>query len=166
MSAKTVDRPKLNEVMRRIEQGETGGVVVYKLDRFGRTLVDSLGLIDRIERAGGTFASVSDGFDLTTETGRLVLRIMLSLAEFELDRIRANWDDARQRAIDRNIHLCAIVPFGYQRREDGGLEPHPVHARIVTELFDVVPAAPGGATSSTGCTRSRPRLSAAAQRGT
>ena len=74
--------------MRRVEAGETGGIVVVKLDRFGRTLVDSLALIARIEAAGGTFASVQDGFDLSTDTGRLVLRIMLSLAEWELDRIR------------------------------------------------------------------------------
>src|SRR4051794_13708617 len=68
-SGGTVDRPKLNAVMERIEAGETGGVVVFKLDRFGRTLIDSLGLIERIEKAGATFASVSDGFDLSTETG-------------------------------------------------------------------------------------------------
>ena len=130
VSGGTVDRPKLNAVMARIEAGETGGVVVFKLDRFGRTLVDSLGLIERIERAGGTFASVSDGFDLATETGRLVLRIMLSLAEFELERIRGNWREARERAVARGLHLTATLPFGYQRdaarRRTTGLEPHPV----------------------------------------
>ena len=136
VSGATIDRPKLNAAMARVEARETGGIVVFKLDRFGRTLVDSLGLIERIEGAGATFASVSDGFDLSTETGRLVLRIMLSLAEFELERIRANWDDARERAVARGIHLSAIVPFGYRRRSDGGLEAHPVNGKIVAELFD------------------------------
>jgi DNA invertase Pin-like site-specific DNA recombinase len=135
VSGGTVDRPKLNEVMRRIEAGETGGVVVFKLDRFGRTLIDSLALIERIKVADATFASVSDGFDLSTDTGRLVLRIMLSLAEFELERIRGNWNEARERAIGRGIHLAATVPFGYQRRDDGGLERHPVNGAIVKELF-------------------------------
>src|SRR3954453_20270306 len=104
VSGGTVDRPKLNLVMERIEAGETGGVVVFKLDRFGRTLIDSLGLVERIARGGGPFASVSEGFDLSTETGRLVLRIMLSLAEFELDRIRGNWAEARERAVARGLH--------------------------------------------------------------
>src|SRR5262245_23979100 len=67
VSGGTIDRPKLNALMARIEAGETGGVVVFKLDRFGRTLIDSLSLIERIKQAGGTFASVSDGFDLSTE---------------------------------------------------------------------------------------------------
>ena len=54
---------------------------------------------------------------------------MLSLAEFELERIRGNWAEARERAVARGIHLTATVPFGYQRRADGGLEPHPATAR-------------------------------------
>jgi DNA invertase Pin-like site-specific DNA recombinase len=110
-SGATIERPKLAEAMRRVEAGETGGIAVVKLDRFGRTLVDSLGMIERIERAGGTFASVQEGFDLTTPTGRLVLRMMLSLAEWELDRIRGNWEEARERAVARGLHLTATVPL-------------------------------------------------------
>ena len=56
--------------------------------------MDGLQLIDRIRDAGGTFASVQDGFDLGTDTGRLVLRIMFSMAEYELDRVRGGWNDA------------------------------------------------------------------------
>lgn len=136
VSGATVDRPMLNEVMRRIEARETDGVVVFKLDRFGRTLIDSLGLIDRIQAAGGTFASVSDGFDLATETGRLVLRIMLSLAEFELDRIKGNWREARGRAVARGVHIASRTPTGYQRRNDKRLEPHPDHAPVIREVFE------------------------------
>ncbi|MFL5838563.1 MAG: recombinase family protein [Solirubrobacteraceae bacterium] len=90
--------PKLTKAIERVEGGHTDGIAVAKLDRFGRTLVDGVQQIDRIHKAGGTFASVADGFDISTDTGRLVLRIMLSLAEFELDRVRSNWEDARARA--------------------------------------------------------------------
>jgi DNA invertase Pin-like site-specific DNA recombinase len=96
--------PKLTKAIERVEGGHTDGIVVAKLDRFGRTLVDGVRQIDRIQKAGGTFASVADGFDISTDTGRLVLRIMLSLAEFELDRVRSNWEDARARAVARGIH--------------------------------------------------------------
>jgi site-specific DNA recombinase len=136
-SGATVERPLLVEAMRRVEEGETGGIVVVKLDRLGRTLVDSLGLIERIERVGGRFASVQDGFDLTTPTGKLTLHMMLALAEWELDRIRGNWDDARERAVARGLHLTATVPFGYRRRKsDNGLEPHPNNGPLVTDLFE------------------------------
>lgn len=129
------DRPKLAEAIRRVEAGESDGIIVARLDRFGRSLLDGLTLINRIREAGGTFVSVADGFDLSTDTGRLVLRIMLSLAEFELDRFRGQWHDAKSRAVARGVHPSATVPFGYQRRSDGRLEPHPVNAPLVTEVF-------------------------------
>jgi len=140
------DRPKLAIAIERVESGESGGIVVARLDRFGRSLVDSLAAIERIQRAGGTFASVTDGFDIATDTGRLVLRIMLSLAEFELDRVRANFADARARAVARGVHPCPVPPFGYTRPENsdpaskggrvlGPLEPHSVTGPLVRELF-------------------------------
>lgn len=131
------DRPKLLEAIERIEAGHSDGIVVAKLDRFGRTLIDGIRLVERIEAAGGTFVSVADGFDLTTESGRLVLRIMLSLAEFELDRIRGNWNDAKARAVARGVHPSAVAPFGYRREGGHGpLVPDPMTAPLVTSLFE------------------------------
>jgi DNA invertase Pin-like site-specific DNA recombinase len=151
VSGGTTDRPMLNEVMRRIEAGETEGVVVAKLDRFGRTLIGSLELIKRIGEKEALFASVAEGFDITTPSGRLVLNMMLSIAQWELERIRDNWVDSRGRAIKRGVHLSSVPPFGYLwrddrprevRAEDGGLdEGHrlkidPKTGPIVTELFE------------------------------
>lgn len=152
VSGGSMDRPLLNEVMRRIDAGETEGVVVLKLDRFGRTLVGSLQLIEHIHERGALFASVSDGFDITTETGRLVLRILLSLAQYELERIRAQWRSSRAQALKRGWHL-GEAPFGYtravevdektgRRRMTGPLIPNaqmtaigiPIH-EAVTEVF-------------------------------
>jgi DNA invertase Pin-like site-specific DNA recombinase len=145
-SGARADRPMLLEAIERIERGESDGLVVAKLDRFGRSLVHGLQLIDRIRDAGGTFASVQDGFDLRTDTGRLVLRIMLSMAEFELERVRGGWYDAKARAVMRGVHPSARTPFGYTR-EHQGLTPSgapkyigpllvdPDTAPLVSELF-------------------------------
>lgn len=146
VSGGTTDRPLLNEVMRRIEAGETGGVVVAKLDRFGRALVGSLELIKRIQDAGGLFASVADNFDITTPTGRLVLNMMLSIAQWELERIGASWAEARSRAIARGVHIGGNVPFGYSKREDGRLEVDLVAGRLVTEVFERRASGQGWAT--------------------
>lgn len=143
-SGARADRPQLLAAIERVERGEIDGIVVAKLDRFARSLVDGLRMIERIQDAGGTFVSVADGLDLSTDTGRLVLRIMLSLAEFELDRVRGNWADAKARAVMRGIHPSARAPFGYRRegaprRAGGGgtgpLVVDPVTGPIVTELF-------------------------------
>jgi site-specific DNA recombinase len=130
------DRPKLQRAIERVEAGESEGLVVAKLDRFGRSLLDSLTAIERIQRAGGRFASVADGFDLGTETGRLVVRIMLSLAEFELERYRSQFALARQRAVARGVHPSPVPPVGYRRRSDGVLGSDPSGGPIIRELFE------------------------------
>jgi hypothetical protein len=125
----------LMEAVERAEAGITAGIVVAKLDRFGRSLRHGLIAIERITKAGGTLVSVDDGFDFGTDTGRLVLKIMLSMAEWELDRIRANWAVARQKAAERGVHIGPI-PVGYKRGADGRLEPDPVLGPAVTWLFE------------------------------
>lgn len=140
-SGARADRPKLIEAMRRVESGQSGGIVVAKLDRFGRSLVDALAMIERLQARGAVFASVADGFDLTTDTGRLVLRIMLALAEFELDRVRGNFADGRRSAVARGLHLSARPPVGYLHVKDqdgkliAPLEVDPVAGPVITEVF-------------------------------
>jgi DNA invertase Pin-like site-specific DNA recombinase len=130
------DRPLLAEAIDRVERGLSDGIVVAKLDRFGRSLIESLQAIERIRRAGGTFAAVQDGLDLTTETGRLALRIMLSTAEWQHDRIREQWHTARASAISRGVHAGAQAPFGYVRDADTrSLRPHAELGPVVTDLF-------------------------------
>jgi len=128
-------RPAFDELLARIESRETDGVVVAKLDRFGRSLVGSLEALKRIDDAGAKFVSASESFDTSTPVGKLVMRMMLSLAEFELDRVRENWKVAQQRAVQRGIHIASKVPTGYVRGADGRLELHPEFADAVAEVF-------------------------------
>ena len=129
------DRPLLMRAIDRVERGESQGVVVAKLDRFGRSLVDSLAAIERIRAAGGTFVAVQDGLDLNTDTGRLAARVMLSMAEWQLDCVRTGWRQARERAIARGVHIGAVPPTGYRRDTDGRLRPDPPADAAVAEAF-------------------------------
>ncbi|MGA8746450.1 MAG: recombinase family protein [Solirubrobacterales bacterium] len=130
------DRPLLMEAIERVECGESDGMVVAKLDRFGRSLLDGLGAIARIEAVGGTFVSVQDGFDLGTATGKLVLRIMFSIGEWELERARINWDTARGRAVERGLYIARRAPPGYRRGKDRRLRIEPKEASVIRELFE------------------------------
>ena len=129
------DRPLLLGAIRRIEAGQSEGIIVARLDRFGRSLLDGLAAIERIVNANGSFVSAQDGLDLRTDTGRLILRVMLSMAEWELDRIRATWESARERAIDRGVYLGRTPPFGYKRGRDRRLEVDPDTGPLVAEIF-------------------------------
>jgi DNA invertase Pin-like site-specific DNA recombinase len=129
------DRPKLLAALERVESGASNGIVVAKLDRFGRSLGDSLAAIERLQAAGGTFVSVQDGLDLSTATGKLVLRIMFSMAEWELDRIRTNWETAKRKAIERGVFVGSWPPFGYRRDQNGRLKPDRRTAPVLADLF-------------------------------
>ena len=131
------DRPLLLRALERVDSRLSEGVIVAKLDRFGRSVIDGLAAIARIEKAGGTFVSVQDGLDLSTPTGKLVLRIMFSMGEWELDRIRSNWESARSQAIARGVYTSGYPPFGYSRGADGRLRPDPQAAPVVAEAFEL-----------------------------
>jgi DNA invertase Pin-like site-specific DNA recombinase len=128
------DRPLLLRVLERIETGETQGVVVSHLDRWGRSLLDGLKSIERIQAAGGTFVSVQDGFDLGTPTGTFVLRVLLSVAQMERERIGEAFNAARERAISRGVCMTP-APVGYQRTGDGRLKVDPDAGPLIQEVF-------------------------------
>lgn len=75
-------RPALDQALARVESRESDGVIVARLQDLGSSLGDALRAIERIQAAGGTFVSVCDGIDLGTATGRLIMRLLLSVADW------------------------------------------------------------------------------------
>lgn len=129
------DRPLLLQALARQESGEAQVLCVAKLDRFGRSLVDGLSAIERVTDAGGSFVSVADNLDFSSPTGRLLLRLMLSLAEWELERVKNTWAEAQRRAIARGVFTGSSVPLGYRRLKSGRLVIDRRTAPLVRELF-------------------------------
>lgn len=129
------DRPGLNAAMKRIEEGKTGGLVVARLDRFGRSVQDSANLLARIRAADGVLCTVAEGIDTSGYMGKFLADLFAALGELELARIRENWDTARKSAVARGIHVSGRVPTGYRRNKDRILEPDPKTAPAIHELF-------------------------------
>jgi site-specific DNA recombinase len=130
-----MERPAFAQALARIDHGASGGIIVARLDRFARTLLGGLQTLEEIREAGGVVLSAEGDFDTSTSTGELVLNMMLSLAQFELRRIRENWASARAHAVERGVHI-ALAPAGYRKREDGTLEPDE-HAQAIREAFEL-----------------------------
>ena len=80
------DRPQLRLLIDSLRTGDT--VVVWKLDRLGRSLKELIGLVNDFQERGVGFRSLNDAIDTTTAQGRLVFNLFASLAEFERDLIR------------------------------------------------------------------------------
>lgn len=81
-------RPELNKLMADAKQRRFDAVLVWKLDRFGRSLKHLVSALSEFEALGVSFVSLRDSFDLTTPAGRLMFNMVASFAEFERDLIR------------------------------------------------------------------------------
>jgi DNA invertase Pin-like site-specific DNA recombinase len=99
MSGRVSDRPGLQRVMDTLREGDT--LVVWKLDRLGRSVKQLVDLVSHIEEVGINFVSLTDSIDTSTPAGRFVFRVMASLAEMEreltVERTRAGLETARLR---------------------------------------------------------------------
>ncbi|CAM3724803.1 recombinase family protein [Alicyclobacillus pomorum] len=93
------ERPQLDEMLKYLRKGDT--VVVWKLDRIGRSTKHLIDLINEFGEKGINFVSLKDGIDTSTATGKLVFTIFAGLAEFERDmiseRTKAGLESARAR---------------------------------------------------------------------
>lgn len=128
-------RPMFQEALARCERGETGGIIVARLDRFARSAVDALESIKRLNEAGARLVSVEDNFDGSTAMGRFAIGILTLIAELELERIKASWAIAVSEAVGRGVHISPWVPTGYRRDETGRLQPVEPAASAVAEVF-------------------------------
>jgi DNA invertase Pin-like site-specific DNA recombinase len=129
------ERPHFQEALERVESGEADGIIVYALDRFARSSTDAGLALRRLDEVGGRLISVRDNLDTSTPVGRFARDMMLRIAELQLDQIRENWDVVRARTIERGVHISRVPPVGYLRGKDGRLEPDPVTAPVVREVF-------------------------------
>ncbi|MFO0836118.1 MAG: recombinase family protein [Phycisphaerales bacterium] len=92
-SGGNVDRPGLQRLMADIEAGKVDCVVVYKVDRLSRSLMDFARLMEVFDRKGVSFVSVTQQFTTTHSMGRLTLNILLSFAQFEREIISERTGD-------------------------------------------------------------------------
>ncbi|MGB0985197.1 MAG: recombinase family protein [Saprospiraceae bacterium] len=93
------ERPKLKEMILQLRQGDI--IIVWKLDRLGRSLRDLIQLVSNFQDLGIGFKSLQDNIDTTTPTGKLTFHLFAALAEFERDiistRTKAGLEAARAR---------------------------------------------------------------------
>ena len=82
-----MERPALKALIRDIEDGKVDCVVVYKVDRLSRSLMDFANMREVFERKSVAFVSVTQQFNTTNSMGRLMLNVLLSFAQFEREII-------------------------------------------------------------------------------
>lgn len=113
ISGGTLERPALQRLLADIEDGLVDVVVVYKIDRLSRSLMDFAKLVEVFDRNQVTFVSVTQSFNTTTSMGRLTLNVLLSFAQFErevtAERIRDKFAASRAKG----MWMGGCPPLGY-----------------------------------------------------
>lgn len=107
------DRPALKRLLADIEAGEVGCVVVYKVDRLSRSLMDFAKLLALFDQKDVTFVSTTQNFNTTNSMGRLTLNILLSFAQFEREMIAERTRNKMAAARKRGKWLGSRPPYGY-----------------------------------------------------
>ena len=114
ISGGTLERPGLKRLMADIEDGLVEVVVVYKIDRLSRSLVDFAKLVEVFDRNSVTFVSVTQSFNTTTSMGRLTLNILLSFAQFEREVTAERIRDKVAASRKKGMWMGGVPPFGYR----------------------------------------------------
>jgi DNA invertase Pin-like site-specific DNA recombinase len=131
-SGGTMDRPGVKRALAMLEHGQADGIVVARLDRFGRGLDVPL-VLDGLERDGKLFLSAGDQFDTSTPVGKFALGMMVLVAKLERDRHIETWEKSTRNAIGRGV--AVRVPYGYERGAGGRLVPAEPAASVVRQMF-------------------------------
>jgi site-specific DNA recombinase len=108
-----LDRPALQRLLADVDAGRIQCVVVYKVDRLSRSLLDFARLIDRFDQRSVSFVSVTQQFNTTNSLGRLTLNILLSFAQFEREIIGERTRDKMCAARRRGKWTGGIPVLGY-----------------------------------------------------
>jgi site-specific DNA recombinase len=119
-SGASLERPAMQRLLEAIDAGSVDCVVVYKVDRLSRSLLDFARLMERFDRRGVSFVSVTQEFSTTTSLGRLTLNILLSFAQFEREIISERTRDKLSAARRKGKWIGGWPVLGYNVDSKGG----------------------------------------------
>lgn len=133
-SGANMERPAMARLMADIDAGQVDVVVVYKVDRLSRSLLDFARIIETFEKRKISFVSVTQQFNTAQSLGRLVLNILLSFAQFEREMIAERTRDKMAAARRKGKWIGGPHPFGYDV-VDGKLVVNSEEAEQVRAMF-------------------------------
>jgi len=143
-SGKNVDRPEFQNMMEAIRRGEVNRVIVYKLDRISRSVMDFMNLFTEFQQYGVEFVSCTEKFDTSSPMGRAMLKIIVVFAELERETIQQRVMDAYMSRSRKGFYMGGRIPYGYKLEPftiDGKKTAHyviiPEEAEIVKLIFSM-----------------------------
>lgn len=114
-SGKNLNRPDFEKLLEDIKQGLIKRVIVYKLDRISRSILDFANLIKIFEQYNVEFVSTTEKFDTSTPVGRAMLNICIVFAQLERETIQERVSDAYHSRSRKGFYMGGKVPYGFKK---------------------------------------------------
>ena len=137
VSGTTLRRPEFQRMLKAARSGEFDIIVVHKLDRFSRSLLDTLTMLSELSRGGVSFCSATEDFDFTTPIGKVLLALLAAFAQYFIDNLRAETKKGKRERALKGLYN-GVVPLGYLAvpKDEGGVPvPHPQNAGAYREII-------------------------------
>jgi site-specific DNA recombinase len=137
-SGGTTERPALKRLFADIEAGKVDAVVVVKIDRLSRSLLQFLQMMEFFEENGTAFVAVTQSLDSSTSAGRLMIGVLMSFAQFERELGSERSREKSHAARKKGRYIGGCPPMGFDvDREKHCLVVNPQEAEMVRELFNL-----------------------------
>lgn len=134
-SGGTIERPAFKELLEDIKQNKIDIVVVYKVDRLTRSLMDFAKIIEIFDAHQASFVSITQQFNTTTSMGRLTLNMLLSFAQFEREITSERLRDKFEASRKKGLFVHGKAPIGYTK-VGSTLVENPEQSGFVRLIFD------------------------------
>ncbi|MBO6055557.1 MAG: recombinase family protein [Alphaproteobacteria bacterium] len=134
-SGGNLNRPALKELFTDIEAGLVDMVVVYKIDRLSRSLFDFSKIVELFEKHNVSFVSVTQSFNTSTSSGKLMLNILLSFAQFEREMTGERIRDKFASSLKKGLWMGGNPPMGYDVK-DRKLVINEEYAKLIRLIFE------------------------------
>ncbi len=135
-SGKSLDRPALQRLLAGIRSKQFDLVLVTRIDRLSRSLLDFYEVYRLLEETGVQFVSLNETFDTSTAVGRAMLKLVLVFAELEREQTAERTRLAMQARAERGLWNGGHPPLGYDSGEGGHLAVNEDEATLVRLIFD------------------------------
>ena len=134
ISGGIMERPGLKTLLNDIRTGQIQVVVVYKVDRLSRSIIDFHKMMQEFDKYGCNFVSITQSFDTSNSMGKLTLNMLLSFAQFEREVSAERVRDKIAASKAKGLWMGGTPPLGYDLK-DKQLIPNPQEAELVNLIF-------------------------------
>lgn len=137
-SAKNTDRPDYQEMMERLRSGEFSHLLVWKIDRISRNLLDFASMYEELKRLGVTFVSKNEQLDTSTAIGEAMQKIILVFAELERKMTGERVTSVMLSRAENGQWNGGRIPYGYKYdKQTKEFEPDPIESKVVRRIYEL-----------------------------